>query len=226
MDLTNTRPLIISAGINNWYPKGIERLERSLNFVGSPIPWMLWKDYPAGSYRHEAVPYYFKIAAFEIARETGFTHVLWVDASLWAVRSPMQIFDIINEVGVFAFSSGYNLAQSVSDRALEAVDMTRDEAEKHTEFATGCVGFNFKNEDGNKVYDLWREYMDIGLSKGSRSHGSQSEDKRFLHHRQDQSCFSLALAKLKIRPTTGWDHIAYFSPNHNPEQVIFFIQGI
>ena len=226
MDLTNTRPLIISAGIGNWYPKGIERLERSLNFTGSPIPWMLWKDYPAGSYKHEMVPYYFKIQAFEIAREMGFTHVLWVDASLWAVRSSMQIFDIINDAGIYAFSSGYNLAQSVSDRALDAASMTRDSAEGFTEFATGCVGFNFNNESGLKVYNLWREYMDAGMSKGSREHAGQSSDPRFLHHRQDQSCFSLALAKLGVRPTVGWDHVAYFSPNHNPEQVVFFIQGI
>lgn len=226
MDLINSNPIIISAGIGGWYSAGIDRLERSLNFVGSPIPWMTWKDYPPNCYRHDDYPYYFKIAAFEAALAKGYTHILWVDASFWAVKSPMLFFDIIDEQGYYMFSSGYNMAQTVNDRCVEFLRLNRNELEYKTEWASGCVGFNFNNPDGKAIYAQWKEYMDMGLSAGSRLHDNQSQDPRFLFHRQDQSCLSLAMLKLGLRNEKGLDFVAYHGTNYNPDEVIFFIKGI
>ena len=227
MDLTQTKPIILSVGTSQWFAKGVERLERSLNFVGSPIPWKTWKDeYPPGSPSHEQFPYAFKISAIDWAIAQGYTHVLWCDASFWAVKSPMPIFDIINEFGFYAFLTGYNVAQTATDRVLSATGVTRDEAEKASEFAGGFVGFNLENPNGKALYELWKSYMDAGLSRGSRNHDDQSKDPRFLFSRNDQTLLSLAMHKLHLRNTLGLDHIAYFGPNHSPEDVIFFLQGI
>lgn len=226
MDLTQTKPVIICAGIGGWYGKGVERLKRSLNFVGWPGDVMGWADvYPPSSHKHEEVPYYFKIAAFEWALYRQHTHVLWVDASFWAVKNPVPLFDIINEQGYYMFSSGYSLAQTVNDNALEKLGMSRDEVEPATEWASGCVGFNFENPNGRAIYALWKDYMDKKLSIGSRLHDNQSQDKRFLFHRQDQTCLSLAMYKLGLRNEKGLDFIAYRGTNFNPEQVLFFIEG-
>lgn len=227
MELNKYRPVIICAGIGGWYAKGVERLERSLNFVGWAGEVKFWKDeYPEGSHNHKDVPYYFKISAFEWAIKNGYTHVLWTDASFWAVKNPMPIFDLFNDQGYFAFRSGYNLAQSVNDKALAATNISRDAAEKINEYASGCVGINFENPVGKKLYQLWKNYMDIGLSKGSREHDGQSKDKRFLFHRQDQSCLSIAMHKLGLTSQKDMDYIAYFGSEHNKDRVIFFIQGM
>lgn len=225
MESNNT--IIISAGIGGWYAKGIHRLETSLNFVGWPYAVKTWKDeYPEGSHNHKDVPYYFKISAFEWAIKQGYRKILWVDSSLWAVRSPIPIFGRAEEQGYFAFRSGYNMAQSTNDIALKAANISRDEAEKINEYASGCVGINLDNPSGKALYQLWKNYMDIGLSKGSREHDNQSKDKRFLFHRQDQTCLSLAMHKLGLTSQKDMDYVAYFGSEHNKDKVLFFIQGM
>lgn len=226
MDLTSNRAVIISAGIGGWYPAGVRRLVRTLNFEGWGGEILTWTDYPSGCPTHEDVPYYFKIACFEEAIRGGFTHILWVDASFFAVKNPMPMFDIINDQGYWFFSSGYNLAQSVNDTALKYVGRTRDEAEKQTEWASGCVGVNLENPDGKKLYERWKFYMDAGLSRGSRFHDNQSQDPRFLFHRQDQSCLSLAIWELGLRNNRVDDMVAYKGTDYNPDKIIFFIQSL
>lgn len=227
MELSKAKVCIISVGIGGWYGDGVRRLVRTLNYHGFPGDILTWADaYPPLSYPHEEMPYYFKIAAFEDALRQGYTHILWVDASFWAVKNPIPLFDIIDEQGYYMFSSGYNLAQTVNDAALSKLDLTRDEVEASTEWASGCVGFNFRNPDAVHIYSLWKEYMDAGLSIGGRFHDGQSKDPRFMHHRQDQSCLSLAMHRLKLKNEKGLDYVAYKNTGHVPEKLIFFIEGI
>lgn len=226
MDLTNNKAVIICAGIGGWYSAGVRRLERTLNFEGWGGSILTWTDYPPNCPSHEDVPYYFKIAAFEEAIKQGYTHILWVDASIFAVKNPMPMFDIINDQGFWFFSSGYNLAQSSSDAALNFFGRTRDEAEYQPEWASGCVGINLENPDGNKLYHRWKYYMDSGISRGSRLHDNQSQDPRFLFHRQDQTCLNLAIWELGLRNDKVEDMIAYKGTGYNPDKVIFFIQSL
>lgn len=227
MELSNAKICIISCGVGHWYAVGTRRLRRSLNEVGFAGDIITWEDQlPPNCPPHDAIPYYFKIAAFEYAFQNGYTHVLWCDASFWAVNDPMPIFDIVNEQGYYMFSSGYNLAQTVNDNCLEKLQLDRDILESATEWATGCVGLYLENPEGKKLYDLWKQYMDEGLSIGSRLHDNQSQDKRFLFHRQDQSCFSLACFYYGLRNERGLDHVAYYGTGYNPEKLIFYIRGI
>jgi hypothetical protein len=227
MENIGYKAAIISAGIGGWYAQGVKRLEQSLNFNGWAGNTLTWKDeYPPNSHSHEDFPYYMKIAAFEEALRQGYTHILWLDSSFWAVKNPMKMFDLINDQGYYFFSSGYNLAQSVNDTALQYVNLSRDEAEKVNEWASGCVGINFENEAGKALYTRWKELMDAGLSKGSRLHDNQSADKRFLFHRQDQSCLSLACWELELKNTKGLDMVSYKGTGYNENELIFFIGGI
>lgn len=222
------KAVIISCGINGWYAQGVKRLERSLLFEGWGGSIITWKDeYPPQSYDHNTFPYYFKIAAFEEAIRQGYTHILWVDASMWCVKNPVKLFDLINEQGYYFFSTGYNLAQSVNDRALAATGLSRDEAEGVTEWASGLVGVNIENPDGKKLYETWKEYMDAGLSQGLKSQNKiESQDGRFLAHRQDQSCLALSAWKHKLINTKGLDFVSYKNTGYNPEEIIFFIEGL
>lgn len=226
MDLTNRNAVIICAGIGGWYPAGVRRLERTLNFEGWAGDIMTWTDYPPNCPSHEEIPYYMKIVAFEEAISRGYTHILWVDSSFFCVRNPMAMFDVISEQGYWFFSTGYNLAQSINDTALNVFGRTRDEAELQTEWASGCVGIRMDNPNGQALYHRWKYYMDLGLSKGSRLHDNQSQDPRFLFHRNDQSCLNLAIWELGLKNDRVDDMVAYKGTSHNPDKLIFFIGGL
>jgi len=226
MDLTQNKAVIISAGVGGWYPAGVRRLERTLNFEGWGGSILTWGDYPPNCPLHDEIPYYFKISAFDEAIRQGYTHILWVDSSFFCVKNPMPMFDIISDQGYYFFSSGYNLAQSVNDTALAAVGLSRDEAETVNEWASGCVGIRIDNPDGKALYERWKGLMDMGLSRGSRLHDNQSSDPRFKFHRQDQSCISLAAWELKLSNTKGLDMVAYKNTPYNPNELIFFIQSL
>lgn len=219
---------IVNCGVNGWYGHGSRRLRKSLNFVGWAGDCLIYDDtYPPNTnHVHEDLPYYMKIAAIEESIKQGYTHILWLDSSIFAVENPVKMFDIISEQGYWFFSSGYNLAQSVNDTALAAVGLSRDDAEGVTEWASGCVGFNLDNPDGKALYERWKFFMDLGLSKGSRLHDNQSADPRFLFHRQDQSCLSLAIWQLGLKNGRGLDMISYKGTGFNEKEIIFFIESL
>lgn len=222
------KAVIISVGINGWYAQGVKRLERTLNFEGWGGNILTYKDeYPPNCHNHNEVPYYFKIAAFEEALKRGHTHLLWCDASMWCVKNPTKIFDLIDEQGYYFFSTGYNLAQSVNDKGLAAIGRSRDEAENVTEWASGLVGINIENPNGKALYERWKDFMDAGLSIGRKDRNNEeSKDSRFLAHRQDQSCLSLAAWELALINTKGLDFVSYKNTGFNQNEILFFIEGL
>lgn len=230
MELTGIKPCIINAGIGGWYKAGSERLERSLIHHGYAGDMLFWRDeYPPNSPNHNNNPYAFKIAAFREAFNRGYKNVMWLDCSFWALKNPMPLFDIINDNGNFGFRSGYNCAQTCPDNLLAAVGISRDEAQQIPETATGIVGINIDNPDGKKVFEYWSEFCDNGLFINSRTHNPhESADPRYLHGRQDQSAYSMALYKAGVE-FNYVDYVAYYnsgSPGYNPEKCYFFIGGI
>ena len=227
MDLTNSKPCIISAGIGGWYPVGVERLERSLIYNGYAGDMLMYKNqYPPLSPTHQENPYAFKIAAFREAFNRGYKHVIWLDSSFWCVKNPMSIFDIIVDKGNFAFRSGYNCAQTCTDILLERVGITRDEAEQIPETATGIVGINIDNPEGKAVFELWAQLCDEGYFKNDRAYNpAESADPRYLHGRQDQSAYSVALHKCGVK-FLYQDYVAYYGTGHNPDKLIFYIGGL
>ena len=227
MDMINNRPAIISCGVGGWYAAGVDRLHRSLVYHGCAADLLLWKDvYPPDCPPHSENPYAFKIYAFMDAIQMGYRVIMWLDSSFWAVKNPNHLFDLIYDHGVFAFRSGYNCAQTCPDNLLAEMGMTRDEAENLPEIATGMVGINIDNPNGAAVFQTWGDLCMKGLFKNDRNHNPlESEDKRFLHSRQDQSAFSMAVHKHKVH-VNFTDYVAYYGSGHDKEKCVFFINGI
>lgn len=230
MDMTGIKPLIISCGVGGWYPAGIDRMERSLVYHGCAADFLFWRnEYPPLSPTHQENPYAFKVYAFREAIRRGYKIIFWLDCSFWAIRNPHELFDIVNDKGMFAFKSGYNCAETAPDNLLQFVDMTRDEAEQLPEIATGIVGININNPDGKLLFDYWAHLCDRGLFINSRTHNSlESADPRFKFGRQDQSAFSVAVHKLGIK-FDYQDYVSYYNygnPGYKPEKCIFFIGGL
>lgn len=230
MDMTVNKPVIICEGIGGWYAAGIDRLEKSLNYHGYAGDTIFWRnEYPPHSPSHSDNPYAFKIYGIREAIRRGYKTIIQIDSSFWCIKNPHPIFDIIIDKGIFAFRSGYNCAQTCTDELLYATGITRDEAEKIPEVATGIVGLHLDNPDAQLVWQYWQSFCDSGLFKNSRTHDTRdSMDKRFLFGRQDQSAFSMALYKAGVKFLYE-DFVAYYNhgnPGYKPEKCYFFIGGL
>lgn len=220
-----TGDCVVSAGVGAWYPRGVKRLERSLIYHGYPDAMELWTDLPPGSPTHQQVPYAMKLRALEIAVEHGYKRLLWLDASIVCVRDPKDMFDEIGHVGYYLYRSGYNCAQSVSDACLRVFGVTRDQAEAMPECASNVVGFDLGNPVGMEFYWRWLKASRDGSFQGSRQHDGQSQDPRFLFHRQDQSAASLIANELGMHMHDPGHFCRDYGPNMQ-ESTIFYRKGL
>lgn len=230
MDLTNKTDCIISCGVNGHYPSGVERLERSLIYEGWGGQMRFWKnEYPEGCPPHGGDHQYnFKVYAFEEMFKAGKKIVIWADASLWAVKNPMPIFDYVNEHGLYFFKSGYSLAETATDKLCRYANVMREDLTEVSEFATGLVGINIDNPLGNEFFQRWKQSMVDGMFGGNRFHDTEdSNHPLFKFSRQDQSSASMILHQMGVK-TCGetMDFQAYKGTGHNPEKILFFIGGL
>ena len=217
MDLTKTKATILNAHTGNgWYPIGQKRLIRSLNYVG-------WAGLvtPCDSFPFDwagpKTPYNIKAASLQFLIDNGYTHVFWADCSVWAINDPMRIFDIINEQGYFFWSSGYNAAQTCSDKCLEYFRVDRDTAETYQDVSTSVFGLNLENPTGRMLAERFIQASLDGIFEGS-------QDPRFLFHRQDQSVMTMlaGLNSLKIHEPG----LVHYWQKELPEETILTLRGI
>jgi len=227
MDLTNNKPMIISAGIGGHYPASIDRLERSLIFNGWAGDMMLLKDYPEGCPSHEDNPYAFKPYLFKKAFEMGKKIVLWLDCSFWSTRNPMPMMDFINDNGLYFFKSGYPLSATATDYLLSISSESREGLVDVPEFATGAIGINIENPKGKEFFDKWMQLCDVGAFRGNRVHDlNDSQHPLFKFSRQDQSAASMVLHKMGITHIDAPEWVAYHGTNYSESDLMFFIGGI
>jgi len=196
---------IINVALGNKYVKQQKRLGESLedNFDGD---FLTWDKFPNHNY-YEKNPYNVKAAAFEEAIKKGYKQILWIDAPVLALKNVKPIFDSIEKHGYLTVKNhNYNLAQTVSDACLEYFKVSRDEAEKMEEHASGVIGIDMTNPKGKKLIEMFIKACKEGASDGSRKHDGQSTDPRFMFHRQDQSVLSLCAHALKLPPIQKWNN--------------------
>jgi hypothetical protein len=205
-----------------WYPKGSERLAKSLDAVGW-TDYKIYNQYSLGLY-DESCPYTIKADILHTAAMlTTARWLLWVDCSAWAIRNPKPIFDIIKKDGYYFWTSGYNAAQTCSDKCLDYFGINRDTAETYQDAATGIFGIDLHNEIGYNFFKQWSKAALDGVFNGSRFHDNQSEDPRFLFHRQDQSVASCLIGKMGLK--FNHDDLCKFDGQED-ERTIFKLKGM
>jgi hypothetical protein len=216
--------IINASNGNGWYPRGTARLKRSLIEHGFNGDILTWYDWPNDNL-DKTTPYNVKVCAFEEAIKLGYTHILWLDCSVWAIGDPNKLFDVINEHGYYFWPSGYNCAQVCSDKCLDYFGVNRDIAEGYSDCSTSMFGVNLDNPIAKEFIERWIKSAYDGAFKGSRNHDNQSKDKRFMFHRQDQSCASIILNQLEMKITPANIYSSYYSPQQN-ESIIFTMRKI
>lgn len=193
-----SRPCFINCGIGEWYSTGSDRLKASLianNFQGDIF---IWKDWPEIPFPRGTI-YNCKAAAFQQVIDAGYTTIIWADSSIYAQTDVMPFVERVIKVGLWIGQSGYNAAQTCSDKCLEYFGISRNHAERIPDTATGLFGVNIEKPFAREFIETWIRAGREGAFNGSRLHAKQSRDPRFKFHRQDQSAASVILGKNMIK---------------------------
>lgn len=222
---SNIKACIINAAIGSWYPQGQKRLVKSLNYHGFNWDVLTWTNWPNQNFGTDN-NYNVKASALQEAINQGYTHILWLDCSVWAIKDPNPIFDIINEQGYYFWANGYNCSQECSDKCLDYFNVSRDLAETWQIASTSMFGVNLTNPIGKEFAKRFIQSAIDGVFNGSRFHDGQSKDYRFLHHRQDQSAASIILNQLGCKIHDAGDLSMYSGSYLIPESVIFLMRGM
>lgn len=202
-------PVFLNAGIGKWYSLGSERLKGSLIGVGAPVEHRFWIDQWPDSHTPRDVVYNIKGAAFDAAIKEGYRILIWGDSSVYAVKKIEPFLDVIRIKGYWLGQSGHNAAQTCSDACLKYFGITRDEAEKIHDCATGLFAVNLDFDAPRRFIERFIKAGREGAFHGSRLHAGQSADPRFLYARQDQSAATIIAAQEGMKLDSWQDFVAF-----------------
>lgn len=219
---------IINASYGSWYPKGQKRLVESLRLNGYTGDILTWTNEVINTYHMPEHPYTMKAAALIEAIKKGYTHIFWMDASVYAIKDVTPLFDLIDKDGVFFWKSGWNLAQTAADSDLAWAGITRDEAELLHECASGIIGLNTRKPKVRHLISVFMDANKNGVCSTSRFHSNQSSDPRFKFARQDQTAFTIAYHKAGFTNEQMFEqnvYASFFQQSYN-ESVKLVIHGM
>ncbi len=220
---------VVSVGVGQWYPKGIDRLAASL---AAHAPWLsrlLWRDqYPPGSPPHHEDPYVFKLHAVAHAART-FRYVLWLDSCAWCVRDPLPLFEHVARTGGFFMEDGWWLGQWCSDAALRSLDLTRDETMDTPLITGGFWALDTHSDRGRAFLAGMAGAAAKGIFRGpwDNKNGQASSDPRCLGHRHDMVALSVLVASLEYPTLKGADSFVKITHKDDGDpRTLFNAQGM
>lgn len=229
---------IVTVGVNPQRKFGPyhERFEKTLGLDG---PFSRahgvrrWDhDWPPGSPAHSELHYGFKIYAIRDALAQGFTSILWLDVSCFAVASLEPLWKEIETEGHWlggepeldhstGFVTNEAAAQTMdrlgcwsSDKALEAFGLSRDDAMRVTLLTGTCIGLDFTHARSRAFFEKLSSFAVPGHYNGTHSSGllgdptqptegkMMSTDPRCQGHRSDEVYMTLIARELKMK-TSG-----------------------
>lgn len=219
--MASSERCIVNVGVGGWYPKGSERLRSTLAEVGEDANQFIYIDrLPVGAVPHTENMYAFKAVALQRAANYGYTKLLWLDSSIYARKRLTDIWDKIDRDGYYFVDNGFNLAQTASNRLLNAFGISRDSAEQVPEITTCCFGLDIGTERGLAVLNQFVFAANQGLFNGNRVHDpADSEDPRFLFCRHDQSALSLIADLFHMKPNGRYGELLAYRHDVNGEMI-------
>lgn len=219
MTTTHKRAIVSFANRTGNYVKALARLSDSLrdNFQGDFFAWI--GEEALGSPKHSDNPYAFKIHAIDKAIEQGYTQILWLDSSCYAIKNLEPLFDVIKRDGLLMQDSDCMLGDWTNDETLSYFGIERETAKQIPMFSAGFFGLNTKDIKATQLYLSWKVSMLKGYFKGSWD-----------NHRHDMSCasaiaYNMGITKL-YKPHNSLMQYAgiYDHPLH--ENIIIKAQGL
>lgn len=148
---------------------------------------------------HTQIPYAFKPFAMDWLKQKGYDLILWLDASMYAVKNLEVIWQIIELDGYLMEESGHHLGRWCNDRALRNMGITREQAMKIYLYSAGMTGLNMNNEKAVKFLEDW-----LNFAKDGETFVGKHED-----HRHDMSVASFLAHKYDMKYQTGGTYLSY-----------------
>jgi hypothetical protein len=203
------------------YPRGLERLGRSLRQVGFTGDFRSWPPgtFPRGCPPHLEVPFAFKPFCLAEARAQGAKSVLWLDASCVVIRPLDPIFEAIEADGYVLFKNGtFRVGEWASDQTLMEFGLSREQALALPEVSAGVIGLNLDSRIGaqfleswheaarNEIsfrgvaetFESWEDYEDVKWNLSGRV----SADPGVHGHRHDQTVAGILAGRLGMQLTS------------------------
>lgn len=208
---------------DSWYHRGSKRLLQSVSNEDCDFIF-------THNTQTVLTPYLDKIISIIDAANAGYKRILYLDCSLTAMKSLDEIWSYIENDGYYLSESGYNCAQTSSDKVLNHFGVNRDTVEKWKEVGTCIVGLNMDHWFGQKmIKELQMHYIPECVNTikwpNEQQRLQDSTDQRFLFNRQDQTVISLIAGKynIKLHPNDlVWrDEVGYTKNNKH----IFRLKG-
>lgn len=153
--------------------------------------------------------YTFKPETIQHTRDKSYTSILWLDASMIAIKDISPIFDHIEKHGYFFQDSEWLNKQWTNARAKEYFGT--DEGRM---LSSGVLGLDFTNSVACQFFDEWKRAADDGIFNGSHK-----------DHRHDQTAASIIAHKLGMNLTPNnslWNYGK--EPFHN--DILILADGI
>lgn len=223
-----TRRAICNVAVGGWYPDGQDRLFYSLEDKGEEATRLFWRDeYPPGSPPQSEGLYAFKAYALHRARELGHDQVIWLDASCWLRKSLDDIWAFIDQDGYYLEPDGNPVGVWTSDRALELLDLTRDETMEMPLTEGKCFGIDFRDETASAWFDEFYRLAQAGAFAGAltNDNGEVSSDPRCRGHRGDISVGSPLADSFGMR-LQETKRVWFPSNGEAPDHVLVYAQGM
>lgn len=180
--MSQTNKCVVSlATKNSRYVDGLARLSNSLRDNASGIDFLGFiHEHSVGAPLHTENNYAFKVYAIQKAIDAGYTQILWLDCSVWAVAPIQPLFDIIAEQGYWFEGAGCWLSDWCTNEVLDYYKL--DRVDEMPMVQSGFMGFNTENDMGVEIFKQFKKACNEGLFNGSWS-----------DFRHDQSCISAIL---------------------------------
>lgn len=209
---------VVNFASGKWYLRGQARQRASMKVAGGGAEYIGFTDYKnIGSPTHQQVPYAFKTHALMYCLNKGYDEVIYVDASIWAAKSWLPIWDKITTSGYYFEEAGHWAGTWTKDSVLIRMGVSRDQAMKIPMFSAGFTGLNLRNAKAVEFLKRWHSYACDGDSfEGTwgNENRQMSKDPRCKGHRHDMSVASILAWQMDMQLGRGGTYLAYIGPGY------------
>jgi hypothetical protein len=158
---SSERCIVLFGSSNGIYPKKARRLLREIENSGYNGHVLLriggFPNTESGGLKICHVPYAFKVAFLQEARELGYKKVLWMDLAIHPLGDFETIFRAIESKGYFFTDIGTlrdNFHSHLSQAAL-AVDITPDLYQQIPHISSSMIGLNMEDSRAVALLKTW-----------------------------------------------------------------------
>lgn len=152
---------VVNVSTQRYWP-GQTRLIKSLYQYSPGVDVMVWgNEGEVGAEPHQNNNYAFKPRAIIKAYEAGYRQILWLDASMVAIKGLEPIFEIIERDGYFFQDSGWPNSRWTTYKGVEYFGHKDGEM-----LSSGVLGVDLDSNIGYAFFDKWTQAMRDGMFNG------------------------------------------------------------